>query len=308
METRRAILVDEPDVGNQEAIARLETLAVSSDLTVTVLVAPGEAPNFTYITDYDLGAVFQEKHQQRAQEIAEELEKQGIKASGKVRIGVRSIEIIREALDSGADYLVKVAEGSVSRRSRLGSTDLHLLRKCPCPVWLTRPREHSPYQRVFAAVDPRDLSPKRGPDLDVQILKWAIEIARTDKAELTILHAWEAFDESLLLHGRGYIPPPEMHQLVDETRLAHERQVTELLSSLDLTGIEQKLQIVKGRPSDEIPIAVERGRADLLVMGTVVRTGLKGFFIGSTAEEVIPQVRCAILAVKPNEFVSPVER
>lgn len=44
MKSRRVILVDEPDVGNDEAITRLESLAVSIDLSVTVLVAPGEVP------------------------------------------------------------------------------------------------------------------------------------------------------------------------------------------------------------------------------------------------------------------------
>jgi nucleotide-binding universal stress UspA family protein len=45
---------------------------------------------------------------------------------------------------------------------------------------------------------------------------------------------------------------------------------------------------------------------DLLVMGTVCRTGISGFLIGNTAEEVLNQIDCSVLTVKPEGFVTPV--
>ncbi|MDH5473944.1 MAG: universal stress protein [Gammaproteobacteria bacterium] len=42
-------------------------------------------------------------------------------------------------------------------------------------------------------------------------------------------------------------------------------------------------------------------------MGTVGRTGISGFFIGNTADSVLRQVDCSILAIKPEGFVTPVE-
>jgi nucleotide-binding universal stress UspA family protein len=41
-------------------------------------------------------------------------------------------------------------------------------------------------------------------------------------------------------------------------------------------------------------------------MGTVGRTGLPGFFIGNTAEEVLQTATTSVLAVKPAGFESPV--
>ena len=43
-------------------------------------------------------------------------------------------------------------------------------------------------------------------------------------------------------------------------------------------------------------------------MGTVGRTGVQGFFIGNTAEEILNQVECSVLAVKPPGFESPVKQ
>jgi len=41
-------------------------------------------------------------------------------------------------------------------------------------------------------------------------------------------------------------------------------------------------------------------------MGTVCRNGMAGFFIGNNAENVLQQVDCSMLTVKPESFVSPV--
>ena len=43
-----------------------------------------------------------------------------------------------------------------------------------------------------------------------------------------------------------------------------------------------------------------------IVMGTVCRTGIPGFFIGNTAEYVLSRVHCSVLTMKPAGFVSPV--
>ncbi|MDJ0891306.1 MAG: universal stress protein, partial [Gammaproteobacteria bacterium] len=40
---------------------------------------------------------------------------------------------------------------------------------------------------------------------------------------------------------------------------------------------------------------------------TVGRTGIPGFFIGNTAENLLSQVECSVLTVKPSGFVTPVE-
>ena len=56
-----------------------------------------------------------------------------------------------------------------------------------------------------------------------------------------------------------------------------------------------------------IPEMVAKKGVDLIVMGTVCRTGLAGFFVGNTAEDILQQVDCSVLALKPEGFVSPVE-
>lgn len=42
-------------------------------------------------------------------------------------------------------------------------------------------------------------------------------------------------------------------------------------------------------------------------MGTVARTGIPGFIIGNTAENILQKIDCSLLALKPLGFVSPVK-
>jgi universal stress protein E len=44
----------------------------------------------------------------------------------------------------------------------------------------------------------------------------------------------------------------------------------------------------------------------LLVMGTIARTGITGVFVGNTAERLLPQIPCSVLAIKPAGFKSPI--
>jgi nucleotide-binding universal stress UspA family protein len=67
------------------------------------------------------------------------------------------------------------------------------------------------------------------------------------------------------------------------------------------------LRILDGEPGVEIPREVARLSIELLVLGTVGRSGLAGMLIGNTAEEILRRVDCSVLALKPDGFQSPVK-
>jgi nucleotide-binding universal stress UspA family protein len=65
--------------------------------------------------------------------------------------------------------------------------------------------------------------------------------------------------------------------------------------------------LLKGDAEALIPALAKRKGVELIVMGTVCRTGIAGFIIGNTAENILQQVDCSVLTVKPEGFVSPVK-
>ena len=70
-----------------------------------------------------------------------------------------------------------------------------------------------------------------------------------------------------------------------------------------LPGMSVAMVLI-GIPFLEIIRQVLRQKHDLVIMGTVCRTGVAGFFIGNTAENVLQQVDCSVLTVKPEEVRS----
>jgi nucleotide-binding universal stress UspA family protein len=70
--------------------------------------------------------------------------------------------------------------------------------------------------------------------------------------------------------------------------------------------VKNILYFPDGETVPSIRQLAERLPADLIVTGTVGRSGIPGFFIGNTAEEVLQTTQASVLAVKPRNFVSPV--
>jgi len=77
---------------------------------------------------------------------------------------------------------------------------------------------------------------------------------------------------------------------------------------LKKSGIQGKLQVrnVRGRADQIIPKYVADRESDILVMGTVARTGIHSFIIGNTAENIVQKLGCSLLALNPIGFISPV--
>ena len=66
------------------------------------------------------------------------------------------------------------------------------------------------------------------------------------------------------------------------------------------------VHLLKGHARDVIPKFAAKQRVELIVMGTVGRTGIPGVIIGNTAEAILNQVECSVIAVKPPGFETPV--
>jgi nucleotide-binding universal stress UspA family protein len=186
-----------------------------------------------------------------------------------------------------------------------GSTSLHLIRKCPCPVWVMKPTRRERFHRILAAVDPMFAEEEKNL-LNIKIMELATSLAQMEQGELHIVHAWN-FRGDDLLGIRGRMPSETIDQLANQTRAIHKKGFDDLIGKYSLKNLNHWLHFLKGDPAVRITDLAAKERIDLIVMGTVYRTGVAGFFIGNTAENVLQQVDCSVLTVKPEGFVSPVK-
>lgn len=241
------------------------------------------------------------------EQIAAPIREEGIQVSVKIMLGTPFIEIIREVLREGYDLLmITPDEESVPRSLIFGSTIMHLMRKAPCPVWAIKPTHTGRFARIMAAVDPSTPDTERNA-LNAKILNVAISLSRMERSELHIVHTWRLYGESILRGPRFKLSAGEINQMLRETRQAHRMQLQELLSNHNLRDVDYHVHLPKGDPGVLIPKLAVRHKIDLIVMGTVCRTGIAGLLIGNTAETVLRRVNRSVLALKPDGFVSPVK-
>jgi len=223
----------------------------------------------------------------------------------RVVAGREFIEIIKEVLRNDHDLVIKTARGMGGTIEMMfGSTAMHLLRKCPCPLWLIKPEQGQHYGRIMAAVDVVPLDVEYN-DLNNKIMELATSLAKTEKSELDIVHAWEKPTANLLAGGLDYFPS-NVNGLVSETKNMHIRWLDDFLEQYDLQHLQHHEHVLEGWADEAIPEFAEQHQVDLIVMGTVCRTGIPGFFIGNTAEKILHRINCSVLAVKPEGFISPV--
>ena len=304
------LLVIEPGVDNQVAIDMALDLATSNRAALSLISVVEEAPVFRRPAPEVVETLVAER--------TNELQTIAARWSGDATVfapvGRPFLEIIRRVLQNGHDLVIKSQASGQSRFRALGSMDMHVLRKCPCPVWVFRAESAGARRRILAAVDVGS-EDEEAKELARRVLEIATSLASFENAELHVLHAWALAYEEALRSPRSSLPKRDVDRMAaeeEEHRTERlEALVAEVLATAE-TGpgeapCDPILLVKKGDPNDVIPYLVTQSDIDLVVMGTVGRTGIPGFFIGNTAEEVLGQIDCSVLAIKPPGFESPVK-
>lgn len=240
--------------------------------------------------------------QDRLRQLAFELQTGDLKVTYRLLQAPTSFAIIREAMHGEHDLVIKSTKGHTSRRiGFFGTTSKRLLRKCPLPVLLVKPGVKGPFQRIVAAVDATS-DHEEDVQLNGEIMRVAQGLCPAE-AELNVLHAWSLYGESIL---KEHMRLEEFEESLQKTE-AHARHCLDNLLIKFGMGVGNKgVHLLQGDPIDVIPAFVAEQHPDLLVMGTVARSGVAGILMGNTAEQVLERVSCSVLAVKPPGFETPI--
>ena len=232
-------------------------------------------------------------------------------------IGKPFLEIVRCAMARNIDIVIKTAEAlSAGPQGLFASTDQHLLRKCPATVWLRKRGETSTPKTVLAAVDVDEataVEPETLAGLNRRILETSVRVAAGRDAVIYLLHAWDAPGEGLV---RLWANAPDGDRAaadyVSDVQSTHRRALDEIAArarkwaaSEGIKGIKIQSRLERGGARQVIPAQARALKADIVVMGAIARTGVPGFIIGNTAEDILNSIDCSVAAVKPPNYVSP---
>jgi universal stress protein E len=216
--------------------------------------------------------------------------------------GKPAIALVQQVVRGNHDLVVRSHARDLVPGRLDGAADMHLLRTCPCAVWLVGPQRVAQTPHVLAAVDTEADAPGAA-ELNRKIVDVALTLGEAWHASVTVLHAWSLFGEELL---RRHTTEREMQ----EALRASERQALDGLAAFvamfgDRAG-EVHMECIKGDARYVIPRFVTDRRVDIVIMGTVGRAGIAGFLMGNTAEAVLRELRGSVFAVKPPRFVTRV--
>ncbi|MER2513412.1 MAG: universal stress protein [Nitrosomonas ureae] len=312
------LYVSENAVNQEASIMRAVLLAENNQGNLTVMdVAPVitadiDLPYGRPISNEVQSAIVSERR--KMLEALIEPYKKRLDIRLNVLVGTTFLEVIRAVLRNGHDLLIKPAENPGFIERLFGSDDIQLLRNCPCPVWLTREEEKSKYEHILAAVDFNpDMPDTIEQDLNQQILGLSGSLAFSDFASLHAIHVWDAPAEAMLRTWANDSREASA-TYVEGVRSSHERaynrlrqQLIERIGKDNNDYLSPEFHMRRGVAATVIPEIAKQLHADLVVMGTVARTGIAGLLIGNTAEAVLEQIQCSVLAIKPPGFVSPVQ-
>ena len=177
----------------------------------------------------------------------------------------------------------------------VGSTAKRLIRKCPSSVWIVKVGHICPPKVVLAATDFSHVS--------LKAVKEGLRVAQQASAEFHLLHVVDSKDVPEDLISRI----PKGSSLRQEINEEATRRLEEFLDSLAVDRTQIQVHLSWGTPWQEIQRISRHQAADLIVIGTVGRSGIKGLLLGNTAEKVLDTCDCSILTVKPDGFVSPID-
>lgn len=240
---------------------------------------------------------------------ARQANQSGVVISTRVEFGKLFYKTIQMVLKDRVDWVIKQTETESKSLTEhiFASQDMHLLRKCPCPVLLHKNGRSLPFQNIMASIDV-DIEAESitHNDLTQTILALAQTLAQTENANFHIAHAWQAEAEKLVRYWNSDLSEVDVMHFTEKVRQQHKTAVEYEIQACRDVLPNLQVHLAKGRAEEAIAELVQYHSIDLLVMGTVGRSGIPGLVIGNTAENLLEHVNCSVLAIKPRGFISPV--
>lgn len=236
-------------------------------------------------------------------ELISDARHQGIDIDLKVVWHNRPFEaIVHEVLQQHFDLVIKGTHNHDILKSMIFTpTDWHILRKCPCAVLLVKEHEWPEHGNIIAAVNAGS-EQDHHQSLNQRVISNANAMAKVLQGKVHLVNAFPGTPVNIAIE----IPEFNPQQYNSAMRRHHENAVAELAKQFNM--LEQDTHVLEGMPEDIIPLLATELDAEMVVIGTIGRTGLSAAIIGNTAEHLIDQLDCDVLALKPANFISPLDK
>ena len=171
--------------------------------------------------------------------------------------------------------------------------DWHLLRECACAVMLVSNNNHTSDSPLIVAID-ANTDDQAHSNLNDKLLHTASFISELFNNQILAVNACPPLP---VMTDLEYASVDPASYLTDMKKVALENTM-KVVDDYNLD--ESNIKILEGIPEEIIPEFAEKIDSRLIILGTVSRSGLNGMFMGNTAEQLLHNLQCDILAIKPD--------
>lgn len=216
----------------------------------------------------------------------------GLDITAKVIWHSRPFEcVLQEVKEQHHDLVITSAHHHSLLKSFIFTpSDWHLLRRCPCPVLVTKRHGWPAGSNILAAINISD-DPEQI-ELNERIIHEAKVLAMLVKANLHLINAFPAPIVNIALELPGF--SPELYS--DAMQQHHQTEMQNYANKFDIPS--EHVHIIEGMPEDVLPELAKSLDAELTILGSAGRTGWSAAFIGNTAERVVDLIHGDLLVVK----------
>ena len=303
IECKLILAVVDAERDNQPALSRAYELASKTGASVTAIMV-------VYDLSYDMTTMLSPDEREamrdavtneHAKWLSGQLKEQGF---GETDIVVewnnRAYEsIIYYTLKNQIDLVVKATKKHDDLASVIFTpTDWHLMRKCPRPVLLVKEHDWPEGGEIIAAVNVGSEDEEHAA-LNDKITVIANDYAALLKGKVNLVNSFPSTPLNIAIE----VPEFDPDTYHDAVKNHHKKEMKS--HALKYGIADEKCVVREGLPEKVIPQVAKTLDAELVIIGTVGRVGLSAALIGNTAEHVIDELNCDVLAIKPDGFESP---
>ena len=297
---RNILVVIDPSMESQPALYRaVEVARLQDNATITVFMS-------IYDFSYEITSILsvEERDEMRQGVVTQRqawLENlispylnEGLDISLKVIWHSRPTEsILHEVSQTDYDLVVKSAHHHSLLESFIFTPlDWQLIRKCQLPVLLVKEHDWPADGNIVVALNFSD-EPDQGA-LNLKLFKEANHVAKLVHGKVHLVNAVPAPTVNIALEVPGFTP-----EIYNEAILAHHQGMMDEFARDHHVPTEQT-HVVEGLPEDVLPEIAEQLDAELILLGSLGRTGWSAALIGNTAEQVVDGLHCDLLVLKPD--------
>lgn len=247
-----------------------------------------------------------EERQAVLDEMAARVREHGLEqVASELRWGGTFLEVTREVMKNKHDLVMITAQHKHKMsRMLLECPSMDLLQHCPCTLWISKGKARRRPKRVLATLG-GTRSNITCDAFDIKVLRTAATIAEANGSELHYVHAMPLYGSE---SQKGKKLRTDLTEYIDGLKGSFMQKCGGVLREYQVELNDDWIHMGTGSPATVIVDLVNDKHIDLVIMGARTHENLPTVLLGTRAMRVFDCVKCDVVGVKPDDFVSLLER